>query len=114
MADQFSDWSLRSDWEIFALIDDEQVAEVYLTASNADIIIPNWWAIIRREHLGEFNPEEHSIQIENANDPVSNLKYNDGEYLMTFSTDDIPGYKLPEANIPRHVGGRRPRVIASR
>lgn len=114
IGDQIDDWEVKSDWEIFALVDGERVAEIYLTGdTNATIIIPNWFALIRREHLGDFDPKDHGIEIDDRYDPVTLDPYVDGDYLMTYSTEQIPGYDRPQTNLPRTVGGRRFKVIAS-
>jgi hypothetical protein len=114
IGDRIDDWEVKSDWEIFAIVDGRRAAEIYLTGkTTASIIITSWFDLIRREHLGEFNPKDHNIQIDNRYDPVTGDKYPDADYEMTYNTEQVPGYDLPQTNLPRHVGGRRPRVIAS-
>jgi len=114
-SDQPEDWDVCSDWEIFALDNNQRIAEIYLIGeNNASIIIPNWYALVRNEHIAEFNPDDHELEIDNRRDPVTGETYPDADLIMTYSTADIFNYNLPQATLPRAIGGRRPKVIASR
>jgi hypothetical protein len=114
-SDQPDDWDAPSDWEIFALVERKRVAEIYLIGEhNASIIIPSWYDLVRSEHIAEFEPAQHNIEIDHRQDPVTREKFPDADLIMTYSTSDITNYDSPEMTLPRTIGGRRPKVIASR
>jgi hypothetical protein len=76
------------------------------------MVINDWYALIRSEHISDFNPHEHNITIDAGYDPTTKEKFDDGVYEMPITIP--PGFDLPEHPNPRYVTGRRPRVIADR
>ena len=107
--DQFSDWDVRSDWEVWALKEGRKVAEIAILTDpeRAYVVIPDWFDMCRGEHLSEFVPPEQDTRETVEGDP-----YPDGVYEIEFH--DIENLNAPELALERYVAGRRPRVICSR
>lgn len=111
-SDAFEDWDVRSDWEIFALIDRKEVAEAYITRDKIEIIIPSWYSLIRTEHLDEFDPDHFGLEIDNRYHPVTLEPFPDEHVQMPLV--EPQGFNLPERVIHRSSSARKPKVICSR
>ena len=111
--DNREDWDVNSDWLVFALHNGRQVAEIAIIDNSATIVVNSWYDLIRDEHLSEFNPYDHGIEV-NPEYEIDGITKRPDFKTEGYDFRDTRGLELPEMPIPKAPRMKRARIIASR
>lgn len=117
--DQVDEWDIYSDWEIFAIRtiagEKRRIAEVYLMQGKATVVVPNWWDLIRPEHVADFEPRDHDLVVQSGRDPITGDKIPDGMLIdHAYDESEIPGLDGPRRHRPKQRTMQSVKLVTSR
>ena len=111
IGDNPDEWDVSGS-DINALVDGKVAAHVHIIGDIALVCVPDWYGLIRPEHIPDFDPAEHGLETDSGYNPATGEPFDDDEIEVRI--DNVPNLNAPEVSIPRTPRRQPIQVIASR